>query len=74
MTTAQTKAIWLEWNALDDDNASPVRTIAAKLGLTTAAVAAVVYPVDRFGAWDDGDEPPTLAVFRPGGGDPAGAP
>ncbi len=52
--------IWTEWNALDDEEPSPVKRIARKLGLSTAEVAAVVYPTSGeldFGLWDDRQEP-----------------
>ena len=51
-------AVWREWNGLDMELPSPVKTIARRLGLNPAAVAAVVYPGGRFGAWSDDDEPP----------------
>lgn len=52
--------IWAEWNAIADDDPSPVKRIARKLGLTTAEVAAVVYPTTGqydFGQWNDNQEP-----------------
>jgi hypothetical protein len=49
--------IWSAWNELDELEARPVHTIAARLGLPTATVAAVVYPAATFGAWNDDQEP-----------------
>jgi hypothetical protein len=57
-------AIWAEWNALHGDEPAPVKRIAATLGLTTAEVAAVVYPAETFGAWADDQEPPLEARWN----------
>jgi hypothetical protein len=54
---AAAQDVWRVWNRLDDSNQHPVKTIACVLGLTTAAVAAIVYPADKFGLWDDNQEP-----------------
>jgi len=50
------RAVWAEWNRLPDDHPAPVRTIAASLGLSKADVAAIVYPVETFGPWQDDQE------------------
>lgn len=52
------RRIWAVWNALPDDQPSPVRTIAARLGLEPDAVAFVVYGHGQFGSWSEEDEPP----------------
>ena len=52
-----TAAVWREWNALPEEEPSPVKTIAARLGYAPADVAAVVYPPETFGAWEPGQEP-----------------
>jgi hypothetical protein len=58
-------AIWAEWNALaHNDEPAPVKRIAANLGLTTAEVAAVVYPAETFGVWADDQEPPLEARWN----------
>jgi hypothetical protein len=49
--------IWDAWRSLPDSEPSPVKHIARTLGMTPAGVAAVVYPADEFGAWDDSQEP-----------------
>lgn len=51
-------AVWRAWKDLPPGTAAPVKTIAARLGLATAEVAAVVYPdPELFGEWSDDDEP-----------------
>jgi hypothetical protein len=57
-------AIWAAWNALHGLEPAPATYIAAKLGLTTAEVAAVVYPAETFGAWADNQEPPLEARWN----------
>jgi hypothetical protein len=54
--TSRERAVWDAWNALPDDAARPVHTIAARLGLAPADVAFIVYPVETFGRWSDDDE------------------
>jgi hypothetical protein len=49
--------VWAEWNNLPEAELSPVKTIAASLGLPAAEVAALVYPPDDFGGWTDDSEP-----------------
>jgi|HubBroStandDraft_6_1064221.scaffolds.fasta_scaffold354450_2 hypothetical protein len=49
--------VWGEWHSLADDNPSPVKTVARKLGLDPADVAAIVYQPETFGAWEDDQEP-----------------
>jgi hypothetical protein len=51
------KRIWAVWNSLPETTLSPVHTIANELGLTTAEVAAVVFPPEEFGEWADDQEP-----------------
>jgi hypothetical protein len=60
MLTAAERAVWAEWNTLPEDESSPVKRIAAKLGMATADVAFVVYPVETFGRWADDQEPDLL--------------
>jgi hypothetical protein len=55
--------VWGEWNALADDNPSPVKTVARKLGLDPADVAAVVYPVETFALVSDDDQEPDLPTM-----------
>lgn len=57
MLTGTERAVWAEWNILVEDEPSPVKRIAAKLGMAPADVAFIVYPVETFGRWDDGQEP-----------------
>jgi hypothetical protein len=49
--------VWAEWAAIAEDNPSPVKSIARKLDLDPAYVAAIVYPPDTFGEWSDDQEP-----------------
>lgn len=56
--TAVERRIWDAWNVLPEDDPSPVKRIARDLDMEPADVAFVVYPAQRFGRWDDGDEPP----------------
>ena len=49
--------VWRLWNGLPDEERSPVHVIAGFLQMTTADVAAIVYPADTFGAWADTQEP-----------------
>jgi hypothetical protein len=51
-----TRAVWDEWHALDESEHSPVKKIAAKLGMSTSLVASIVYPPHKFGPWDDSQE------------------
>jgi hypothetical protein len=51
------KAVWAAWNALDDDDPSPVKSIARDLRMNPADVAAIVFPADQFGHWHDDQEP-----------------
>ncbi len=51
------RRVWQAWNELRGDIATPVRTIARRLDLSPADVAAIVYPPDRFGPWSDDQEP-----------------
>jgi hypothetical protein len=57
MLNATEQAVWAEWNALPDDAPSPVKRIAATLGMTPADVAFIVYPAETFGRWADDQEP-----------------
>lgn len=57
MLTATEQAVWAEWNSLAEDEASPVKRIATRLGMTPADVAFIVYPVETFGRWADDQEP-----------------
>jgi hypothetical protein len=41
-----------------------VKTVARKLGLEPADVAAVVYPPETFGVWDDDQEPDLPTMLR----------
>jgi hypothetical protein len=50
-------SVWEAWNALPDDHPSPVKTIAAQLGMAPADVAFIVYPAETFGRWEDDQEP-----------------
>lgn len=51
------RAVWAAWNRLPDDAPSPVKRIATELGMAAADVAAIVYPEEAFGSWDDSQEP-----------------
>lgn len=51
------RKVWDAWNALPDVHPSPVKRIAADLGMTPADVAFVVYPAKTFGRWADHQEP-----------------
>lgn len=53
----RSERIWREWNALDESEMSPVKTIAAKLGWSTGEIARVVYPPATFDEWNDSQEP-----------------
>lgn len=55
--TATERAVWAAWNDLGDNSPAPVKAIAARLGMTTADVAFIVYPAETFGAWADDQEP-----------------
>lgn len=55
--SATEKAVWAAWNALGENEPSPVKRIARELGMNTADVAFVVYPAETFGRWDDSQEP-----------------
>ena len=48
---------WRIWNALPDNEPSPVKRIARDLGMEPADVARIVYPAGQFGPWDDDQEP-----------------
>lgn len=58
-------AVWEAWNALDGDDMSPVRRLSRQLGMPAADVAAIVFPVDRFGPWDPDDEPEITPEDKP---------
>ena len=51
------RAVWKAWNALADDDPSAVKRIARDLTMSAADVAAIVYPPEQFGVWDDSQEP-----------------
>lgn len=51
------KIVWRAWNALDDDELSPVKTIARAMNVPPSTVAAIVYPAEHFGPWDESQEP-----------------
>jgi hypothetical protein len=55
---ATEREVWRVWNLLSDDDPAPVKYIARVLGMTPADVAFIVYPAERFGRWDDDQEPP----------------
>ncbi len=55
--TAVERAVWAAWNALPGEHPSPVKQIAADLGMPPADVAFIVYPVETFGRWADHQEP-----------------
>lgn len=57
MTDDQRRAVWAVWGELGADEPAPVKVIAARLGLSAAEVAAVVYPPAIFGEWRDDQEP-----------------
>ena len=57
MLNTTERTVWAEWNALPDGEPAPVKRIAARLGMTPADVAFVVYPVETFGRWADDQEP-----------------
>lgn len=57
MLTATEKAVWAEWNSLDDEHPSPVKEIARRLSMLPADVAFVVFPAETFGVWSDDQEP-----------------
>ena len=48
------RQVWAEWNSLPEDELSPVKTIAASLGLSNAEVSDIVYSP---GTWSDDQEP-----------------
>jgi hypothetical protein len=51
-------AVWQAWEALSfSREPSPVKRVAASLSMSTADVAAIIFPPDRFGTWDDSQEP-----------------
>jgi len=54
---SSTGRVWQEWNALDDAEPAPVKTIALKLGMSTYEVARIVYPPATFDEWHDSQEP-----------------
>jgi hypothetical protein len=60
MLNATEQAVWAEWNALAEDEPSPVKRIAGALGMAPADVAFIVYPVETFGRWADDQEPDLL--------------
>jgi hypothetical protein len=60
MLNATERAVWAEWTALPEDEPSPVKRIAATLGMASADVAFIVYPVETFGRWADDQEPDLL--------------
>jgi hypothetical protein len=57
LKTAAEMAVWAAWNETDDDDPSPVKRIAQKLGMEPADVAFIVYPAETFGRWGDDHEP-----------------
>jgi hypothetical protein len=54
---ATEREVWRVWGLLSDDDPAPVKHIARVLSMTPADVAFIVYPVETFGRWDDGQEP-----------------
>jgi hypothetical protein len=54
---AAEREVWRVWGLLSDDDPSPVKRIARALGMTPADVAFIVYPAERFGRWEDDQEP-----------------
>ena len=52
------ECVWQEWNSLDENEPSPVKTIAKRLNISTGHVARIVYPPAQFDEWDDSQEPP----------------
>ena len=57
MKTKVEAAVWEAWGTLPEECPTPVKTIAAQLGMTPADVAFVVYPAETFGRWEDDQEP-----------------
>lgn len=57
LLNATEAAVWAAWNALPEGEPSPVKRIAAQLGMTAADVAFIVYPAETFGRWEDHQEP-----------------
>ncbi len=55
--TAFERRVWNAWGALPEDHPSPVKRIAADLGVAPVDVAFIVYPVETFGRWVDDQEP-----------------
>ncbi len=55
--TAAERKVWAAWNALPEEHPSPVKQIAADLGMTPADVAFIVYPAAPFGRWANHQEP-----------------
>ncbi|MFI8976942.1 hypothetical protein ACIGO9_28950 [Nocardia asteroides] len=49
--------VWTAWNALPDSEESPVKRVAQQLGMQAVDVAFIVLPAERFGPWDDDQEP-----------------
>ena len=57
LTNATERAVWAEWNALEEDERSPVKRIAQRLGMEPVDVSFIVYPAEHFGRWEDNQEP-----------------
>lgn len=57
ITNAAEREVWRVWNLLSDDDPAPVKHIARILGMAPADVAFIVYPAERFGRWEDDQEP-----------------
>ncbi len=55
--TSVERKVWAAWNTTPDDHPSPVKQIAANLGMAPTDVAFIVYPAETFGAWADHQEP-----------------
>lgn len=55
--TATERRVWSAWAGLPDDEPSPVKRIAAQLGMSAADVAFIVYPAEKYGPWADDQEP-----------------
>jgi hypothetical protein len=51
------RRVWAAWNRLPDGEPSPVKRVARDLGMPPVHVAFIVYPAERFGRWDDSQEP-----------------
>lgn len=57
LKNATETAVWAAWNALEEHDESPVKRIARQLNMEPVDVSFIVYPAERFGRWEDSQEP-----------------